>query len=451
MRLHIEKLITGGSGLARENGKTYFVEGVLEGEDVSAETTFEKKKFAEAKAVKIITPSAHRVAPACREHFTCEKASGNQLYCGGCSWQHIDYPAQLEFKKNILSENLRRLGGINYGKPINITESAKTFRYRNKALFPITKKENEITAGFYLPGTHQIVNLDDCLVQPEIAAQILGFIKKKLGEHSISLYDEKKHSGALRHIFIRTTNTSEAVVGFISRNYESAYETLARELMNEFVQVKGVVYNENPDKTNIILGKRWGKITGEHFVTENLPETGLKIRISYGGFFQVNSFMADKLYLKTAEQFDKSDCRVIYDLFSGVGGFGLAASKYAKEIVCVEEVEQAVIDGVTNANFNGAQNIKCFAAKTEEYLSKVKSMKNDGVIVDPPRSGLSKEIIGLLLKLKPKKLAYVSCDSATFCRDSKLLIQNGYKLTNIEAFDMFPQTPHLEVLGVFQI
>ncbi len=447
--VNIDKLIAGGRGISKSGGKTIFVEGVIDGESVDVEIIEERKKYILTRPQKILKNSPFRISPPCKYHFSVEEIAQNIPYCGGCSWQHIEYKHQLKLKKILIEDGLKRIGKLEFKQIDDVVPSAQIFRYRNKAQIPISSVNGEAIAGFFAHGTHEVVKISDCIIQPEIVFKITNYIRENIKSIGIEPYDEINHRGSMRNIFVRTNLAGELLVGFVSKEMDSKYSIIADKLIEKFPEIRGVVLNENPEKTNIIFGKKWEKLRGEKHLVEKISELGISLKISYGAFFQTNPFIVSKMYGYVASHFADKGLKKIFDLYSGVGGFALSSSNHAKDVVAVEESEQSATDAVTNAHSNNIKNIRFFASKVEDFLEKLKDMKKSGVVIDPPRSGLSRQVSNRLARLKPEIVVYVSCDVATFSRDSKILTDSGYKLTSIKPFDMFPQTPHIEVVGTF--
>ncbi|PKN02254.1 MAG: 23S rRNA (uracil(1939)-C(5))-methyltransferase RlmD [Elusimicrobia bacterium HGW-Elusimicrobia-1] len=461
--LDTEKMTAGGRCLARADGKVYFVEGALPSERVSAAVTSAGKSFAEATARSVERPSTFRIEPACPLHFRPSDDFAARHFCGGCDWQHIDYPFQLELKKQILSDALLRTGKINL-KPesMEIEPSPARFRYRNKALVPFAPSlkgggdsgENVIRAGFFARGSHEIVSAEDCPLQPEIVFKIVCFVRENAARLGIRLYEEDAARGSLRHLYVRAAaGSDEILVGFVVNPADTrpeSYAALAASVTAGFPSVRGVLLNENPSRTNVIFGRKWSTLAGCNSVTEVLSN-GIRLRLTEGAFFQVNTPVAEKLYEYAVSALARP--AKLLDIYAGVGGFALHASRAGiAEIIAVEENETAVNDAIVNARFNDAGNITFYALSAEKFLSRPpRPARGASIIVDPPRSGLGAEIIDGIAAMRPAEMVYVSCDPATFARDAGILAGKGYELSGIRLFDMFPQTHHLETAALFRL
>jgi 23S rRNA (uracil1939-C5)-methyltransferase len=460
-------MTAGGRCLARADGKVYFVEGALPSERVSAAVTSAGKSFAEGTALAVERPSPSRIEPACPLHFRCVsggKTSGDsRVFCGGCDWQHIDYPLQLELKKQILSDALLRTGKINLRpEALEVEPSPLRFRYRNKALVPFAPSikrdgdsgESMIRAGFFARGSHEIAPAEDCPLQPEIVFQIVGFVRENAARFGIRPYEEDTFRGSLRHLYVRVVDGGgRIIVGFVVNPADTraeSYVAMAASLTSEFPSVRGVLMNENPSRTNVIFGRKWSTLAGSNSVTEVLSN-GIRLRLTEGAFFQVNTQVAEKLYEYAVSAF--AHPAKLLDVYSGVGGFALYAARAGiAEVIAVEENETAVNDAIVNARSAEAGNITFYALAAEKFLSRPpRAARGASIIVDPPRSGLGAEIIDGIAALRPAEMVYVSCDPATFARDAGILSGKGYELSGIRLFDMFPQTHHVETAALFRL
>lgn len=448
VELFIDKIVTGGRGISKSRGHPVFVSGVIDGETVDAKITEKKKNYSAGVAAAIVKSSCHRINPPCKYHFSTEKKPDN--YCGGCSWQHIEYSHQLQLKKEILADTLSRVGKFRAPDIDVIEPSDNVFRYRNKAQIPVAFRNGRLATGFFMSRSHRIIDIDDCLIQPEVVFKISNFVKKNLAKIGLAPYNEDTGEGSLRHIFVRVGSSGGVLAGFVARQFDERYETLASEVALNFPEVRGVVFNENSDATNVIFGRRWEKFVGDSFLIEEIASAGIKLKISYGAFFQVNSGVASKIYSFVADRFRETDCENLLDLYSGVGGFGLSAAKYVRSVIGVEENQISVMDAVSNARLNDVTNARFFAVSAENYLKSVRRKKKSGVILDPPRTGVSWGVINGIKRMAPEIIVYVSCDAATFSRDVRILVDGGYKITSIKPFDMFPQTPHFEIVAILR-
>lgn len=433
--IKIDALSSEGSGVGRIDGYTIFVPQTVPGDEVRILVLKTKTSYAYAKALEIITPSKKRVIPSCK-HF---------LKCGGCQLMCLSYPEQLEFKRQTVRDALLRLGGIDI-EP-DIIGMDNPLRYRNKMIFPIDKSG---LWGFYRQHSHDVIPLKDCLLGDKINSQIMNVISDFIKRFNISVYDETLHKGIIRRGFIRRTKDEIMVV--ISANADSLpnQEALISSLCDVSDKIKSIILNINKKRTNLVLGDKNVTLWGKDRLSAEL--CGLEYEISPHSFFQVNPVQTEKLY-KTAidfAQISKQD-RVM-DIYCGIGTISLTAAKYAKSVIGVEIVPQAIADAKKNAAYNDIENAEFYCAAAEDIVPKLieNGEKPDIVIIDPPRKGSDEATLGAIASARPKRIVYVSCNPATLARDAKILHDYGYRIQKATAVDMFPQTTHVETIVLLQ-
>lgn len=429
---------TEGFGIGKaSDGMTVFVPNSAVGDEAKVLIVKVLKKFCFGKIVELINTSPDRVPVDC-EVF---------LRCGGCSYRHIDYTAELKAKKKRVKDALNRIGGID----ISINDclgNGKTTRYRNKAQYPVREdKDGNVCAGFYSLHSHRVIPCDDCILQPrefsEIVKVCIGFFNK----FNITAYDEQSGKGLVRHIYIRRSDFEEKSVVCIVINGETLPHS--EELISDLKSLKfvsGLVLNINLKKNNVILGDRCKSLFGKDYITDTL--LGVKFNISPLAFFQVNREMTEVLYKKVAE-FAEPGGKTVLDLFCGAGTIGLTMADRAKKIIGVEIVKSAVENAEKNAEMNGIENAEFYCDTAENAAEKLseKGIKTDVVILDPPRKGATPDLIDTVCNnFSPKTVVYVSCDPATLARDLKLFAQFGYDCEKIQPIDLFPKTSHVETV-----
>ena len=443
----IEKLSNLGLGIAKVDGYVIFVENSCPGDKVLIKIGKKTKSYANAKIKEIIEPSKDRVTPFCPL----------QKVCGACQLQFIEYNAQLRLKKEIVQDTMHSI----YGKDIevkDVIQSPQVKGYRHKIQYPVseTKDSKRILAGYYKQGSHELVNIKYCPIQPEYCDKIIEFIRNAAVECGVSGYREDLHSGELRHVVIRTSeyNKESLVVLVInSSGLNNNVKKLAAKIYNELENITGVCVNYNSAKTNLILGEKTQLLEGEDFVEEKLCDRIFKIGAKT--FFQVNPLSADNIfrYVKKyiSENFTKP---LILDAYAGITAFGICLADIAEKVVSVEEVKDAVILADKIIKENGIENIELNntdAGKFFERELKTGSGKFDITILDPPRKGCSKESLDYALKLTKSKIIYVSCNPATLARDLKYLEENGCRFKFVQPFDMFPHTYHIENVVIIDV
>lgn len=439
----IEDLAHGGDGVARaENGMAVFISLTLPGDLVKAKITKIKKDYAFAELIEVIEAGAGRIKAPCPVYNEC----------GGCQLQHIDYQKELEFKKNNIKQLINRIAEIKDFKLMDVLAADDNFRYRNKAQFPLKINENDqITAGFYKRGSHDIVPNHDCLIQHPLINRILRITLEELNKFQLSVYNEDSLQGLLRHLVIRVGScTNQALLVMVTNGDDFIDKNLiARTLMRKIPELKGVVQNINNENTNVIFGKKDLLLAGENKITEYIGKTAYLI--SARSFFQVNTMQAKKLYDTAAEYLGNDRSFKIIDAFSGTGSIALYLADKAEKIYAIESLESAVKDAEENAKLNNVNNIEFKKGMVEEKLPELlEKEKIESVIFDPPRKGLDEKTVNLLLSSSIEKIIYISCNPATQARDLKKL-KEKYQLVKIQPVDLFPQTYHIESVALLEL
>ena len=426
-----------GSGVGKYEGMAIFVPLTAVGDKVKTKILKVKKTYAYGKAMEILEPSPDRIEPDCPVFNKC----------GGCVYRHINYEAECKLKSNKVYEVIKRIGGVDM-KPESILFEENTEHYRNKAQYPVSE---EGLAGFYAFHSHRIIPCNNCLLQPEIFAEIVKNAEDWIKKYNISIYDETKHKGLLRHIYIRRAEVTGEIMFTAVINGE--FLPFAKELTEKLKvlcgeNLKSVQININKENTNVILGNECKVIYGEAYITDVL--CGVKVRLSPLSFYQVNRKMAERLYQKAAEYAQPKN-KTVLDLYCGAGTIGLSMAKIAKNIIGVEIVPEAIEDAKFNAELNVIKNTRFIcadAAKASEQLAK-EGIQADVVIVDPPRKGCTPELIDTISsKFSPERVVYVSCDPATLARDIKIFTEQGYELKEYTPADLFPRTAHVETVAL---
>ena len=439
----IDDLAHGGDGVARaENGMAVFISLTLPGDLVKAKITKIKKDYAFAKLIKVIEAGSGRIEAPCPVYNEC----------GGCQLQHIDYQKELEFKQNNIKQLINRIAGIEKFELKDVLAADDDFRYRNKAQFPLKLDENDqITAGFYKRGSHDIVPNHDCLIQHPLINRILRVTLEELNKFQLSVYNENTLRGLLRHLVIRVgTCTNQGLLVMVTNGDDFIDKNLiAKTLMRKIPELKGVVQNINNEDTNVIFGKEDVLLAGENKITEYIGQTAYLI--SARSFFQVNTMQAKKLYDTAAKYLGNDRSAKVIDAFSGTGSIALYLADKAEKIYAVESLESAVKDAEKNAKLNNINNVEFKEGLVEEELSELLEKEEiDSIIFDPPRKGLDEKTVDLLLASSIKKIIYISCNPATQARDLKKL-KEKYNLVKIQPVDLFPQTYHIESVALLEL
>lgn len=450
----IEDIGVNGEGIGKVEGYTLFVKDAIIGDTVEAVITKPKKNYAYAKMLKVIEPSSHRVPAKCQV----------ARQCGGCQIQELSYEAQLDFKAKKVRGNLERIGGFSPELLDEIMEPIcgmdEPFYYRNKAQFPIgTDKEGKIVTGFYAGRTHQIIPNTDCALGVKQNQQILKIIVDFMNEYRISAYDETTQRGLVRHVLIRYGFKTKEIMVCLVINGDNLPHS--EKLVDKLAQIEGmtsITYSVNRENTNVIMGKEIGVLWGQGYITDYIGD--VKYQISPLSFFQVNPVQTEKLYGLALEYADLKGEETVWDLYCGIGTISLFLAQKAKKVYGVEIVPQAIDDARNNAKINDIENAEFYVGKAEEVLPEYyaqyerehgKKAYADVIVVDPPRKGCDETLLQTMVQMKPERIVYVSCDSATLARDLKYLCENGYEMKRGRAVDQFPMTTHVEVIIKMQL
>ena len=435
----IEDMSEDGSGIGKLDGYIWFIKDAVKGDVVEAKAMKMKKSYGFARLMRVITPSPDRIEPACPV----------ARQCGGCQLQAMSYESQLKFKENKVYNNLRRIGGFTDIPFLPIMGMDEPWRYRNKAQFPFGRNKNgEIVTGFYAGRTHDIIPQEDCLLGVEENKKILESIKEYMIENHVAPYEEETHQGLIRHALIRKGfKTGELMVCVIINGKKLPHSERLVEKLCRFDGMTSISYSINTDKTNVILGKELVNLYGPGYITDYIGD--VKYRISPLSFYQVNPVQTEKLYGTALEYAGLTGGEVVWDLYCGIGTISLFLAQKAKKVYGVEIVPQAIDDARENAKLNGLDNVEFFVGKAEEVLPEQYEKNKvyaDVIVVDPPRKGCDEQCLNTIVTMAPKRVVYVSCDSATLARDLKMLCEKGYEVEKVRCCDMFGWTTHIETV-----
>ena len=425
------------SGICHIGGMTVFVPYALVGEKIKVRILKVLSTYAYGKIEEILVPSEHRTDPACPYFYKC----------GGCSSRHMDYAEELRMKLDTVNSAFTRIG--HQEKPVNeIHESPEHERYRNKVSYSFTNKNGRIISGFYRERTHDVIPVDDCLIQPELFSKIAAAVTDIFNRCGFSAYDEKDGSGSIRHLFIRSAHsTGEVIICITSaKGFGQQTSRIVKELTEAFPEIKGIILNIDRDPGNKLLKGDFYTLRGKDSIRDVL--CGLEFDISPLSFYQVNSPQAERLYEKVREYAVRSDNDSILDLYCGIGTISLYLAKHVKRVVGVEIVEQAIENAKKNAELNDIGNAEFYcsdAAAFKDFIKETGFVPNC-VVVDPPRKGLDRDTISNVCEYSPERIVYVSCNPSTLARDLVIFNEHGYFVNDSEAFDMFPKTSHVETV-----
>ena len=432
-----------GEGIAKIDNFTIFIPNSIKGEKVKILIVKVLSSHAFGKVIEILKKAESRTESDCSTYKRC----------GGCNLRHIQYSETLNMKRNAVQSLVNKTLETN----IEVEETLgmeHPYHYRNKAQYPVgIDKEGKPVIGVFANRTHEIIPIENCLIQDEKTEEIAKYIVNYITQNHISIYNEKTRKGLIRHIVTKTgKRTGEIMVIFVINGKEFQNEKkFAETLINKFPNIKTIVKNINEKNTNVILGEKNITIYGEGYITDKLGE--LTFKISPLSFYQVNPIQAEKLYMIGVKSANITKEDVVFDLYCGIGTISLFMAKYAKKVYGIEIVKQAIEDAIENAKLNDIHNTEFIAGDVEEVLDDLINNKKiipDIIMVDPPRRGLDKTSIQNILKIKPKKLVYISCNPATLVRDLKEL-EESYEINSIKPVDMFPFTSHVEVCALLEL
>ena len=457
LEIEIEKIVFGGEGLGRVDGFTVFVPMSVPGDKLEIDIISVKKSYARGLITRIIEPSKDRIEDLSKVSFED---------FDGCDFGMLKYEKQLEYKDKMLEEVLTKISGIDLenvqvGKIIGSDEKVN---YRNKTAEPFFKKDGIIQTGFYSRKSHNVFLAKENLLKSEIAKMIIDKFLQKVNSFSgtkkeFKVFNEINNTGFLKQIMVRNNEKNEVMI-IVIVNKNSQYNQLSKvleEMYDENECIKSVYISVKTDQNNVILGKNI-HLFGSQYLEEEME--GLKFKIYPNSFFQINKKQALKLY-DTAIEFlneeknNKNNGKIyektVIDAFSGTGTIAMMLSKNIKKVIGIESVESSTLAAKLTSYENSIQNVEFVNGKVEKELPKILKRENIGAIVfDPPRRGIEEIALKSVIKNKIEKIVYISCNPATFARDVKILAENGYVLKKITPVDMFPQTAHIEVVGLLE-
>ena len=424
-----------GDGIARVNGRAVFVKGAIRGERCRIKILKANKTAVYAKTDEIIASSPERREPGC-----CSFSK-----CGGCHLMHMSYEEELYMKRQRVSDTLRRIGGIDI--PVDeIVRADSTVNYRNKVIYAVGGSAGAPVLGFYRTRSHDIVPIDSCVLQPEAAQAAAVAVLRWMKNYSVEPYDERRHLGLVRHIFIRhgfaTNQTAVCIVA--NGRFLPNTGALVDEIRAQCHSVRSIMLNCNTKNGNTVLSGTFERLWGSDTIEDTL--CGLKFRLSPRSFYQINSAQAEKLYNKAAHMAGLNGGETVLDLYCGTGTITLHMARRAGAAIGAEIVEDAVKDAHMNAENNGINNVRFITADASQAALELEidGVKPEVVVVDPPRKGLAPDVIETICRLAPEKVVYVSCDPATLARDLKLFGELSYVTRKVTPVDMFPRCAHVE-------
>nr|WP_152734623.1 23S rRNA (uracil(1939)-C(5))-methyltransferase RlmD [Marinifilum sp. N1E240] len=446
----IEKLAAEGKAIAKIEDKVLFVTNAIPGDVVDVQVTKKRKNYMEGHPVFF-----HEHSPLKKDAF-CEHFG----VCGGCKWQNLPYEEQLKFKQQEVVDNLERIGKVELSNVCDIFPSEKTEFYRNKLEYTFSNKryltneeiasaeeiERTPAVGFHVPKLFdKVVDINKCHLQPEPSNAVRLAIKEFAFANDLSFFDIRNQNGFLRTLVIRTSSTGEnmIIVVFYHEDVEKR-EALLNHLADKFPEITSLMYIINEKANDSITDQDVILFKGKDHIFEQMED--LKFKIGPKSFYQTNSEQAYNLYCKTRDFAELTGNEVVYDLYTGTGTIANFVAKQAKKVIGIEYVPEAIEDAKENSKINGIDNTEFFAGDMKNVLTREfieLHGEPDTIIVDPPRAGMHADVVETILHAAPKRIVYVSCNSATQARDLALM-DEAYKVTKVQAVDMFPHTHHVE-------
>ncbi|OKP82847.1 RNA methyltransferase [Paenibacillus helianthi] len=484
-----------GEGVGRVEGFTLFVQGALPGEKVRAKVLKTKKQYGYAKLLELVQASGDRIQPPCPIYDQC----------GGCQLQHMDYTAQLAWKRQLVVDNLQRIGKLQImGAPgrgaiagsggaegaaeaANLTAGAEIgasdgdnlagvsasaagaqadgiivrptlgmdepWRYRNKAQVPIGVTDGGLVGGFYARGSHRIVDMETCLIQHEHNDDVVAAVKRIGRELGISAYDEETGRGLLRHVVVKKAfRTGEMMLVLVTNGRDIPHlDAWIGSIREALPQVESICQNVNTQRTNVIFGSETRVLWGRDVIYDYIGD--VQFAISARSFYQVNPVQTEVLYGKTVEYAGLTGNETVIDAYCGIGTISLFLAQHAAKVYGVEIVPEAIEDARSNAKLNGMKNVVFEVGASEDVIPnwKEQGVTPDVIVVDPPRKGCDPRLLDTILAMKPERVVYVSCNPSTLARDLRVLEDGGYKTVEVTPVDMFPHTTHIESVALLEL
>lgn len=428
-----------GQGVAKIDGFPIFVPDGLPGEKANIKILKVKKNYGYGKLIEIKERSPYRVdIPKEEKHKY-----------GGCQLHHMSYEGQLHFKQNLVEQTLARIGKLQDVTIHPIIGMDEPFHYRNKAQVPVGEKDGRLISGFFKPRTHEIIDTDESVIHIEAINRAIRVVKGICNDLEIKAYNEEGHTGVLRHIMARYgKQTDELMIVLVTRTEKLPHqEAIVKKIVEALPNVKSIVQNINPKRTNVILGEKNKLIWGREVIYDYIGN--IQFAISPLSFYQVNPVQTKVLYEKALEYAQLTGNEVVVDAYCGIGTISLFLAQKARKVYGVEIVPDAIEDAKKNAKLNGITNVEFAAGEAETVIPKwaEAGIHPDVVVVDPPRKGCDQTLLQTIMEMKPKRVVYVSCNPATLARDLQILESGGYKTIEVQPVDMFPQTTHVECVS----
>ena len=429
-----------GAGVAKAEGLVFFVENALPGEIIRMRVLKVNKKIGYGKVEEFLRISDQRN----------ENLDMAYLRTGIADLGHLNYPAQLDFKRKQVKDSLYKIAGLSDVEVPLTLGMEQPLGYRNKAQVPVRRVNGQLETGFFRKNSHDLLPIEDFYIQDPVIDQVILFTRDLLQRFDLKPYDEKEQSGLIRNLVVRRGHYSGEIMVILVTTRPKIFrvEQLIEQLIKQFPEIVSVMQNINDQNTNAIFGKEWRTLYGQNFITDQM--LGNDFQIAAPAFYQVNTEMAEKLYQTAIDFSELTADDVVLDAYSGIGTIGLSVAKQVKKVYGVEVIPEAVENSRKNAAINGITNAHYVCAPAEEAIQNwlKEGIQADVILVDPPRKGLAESFIKASVSMEPKKITYISCNVATMARDIKLYQELGYELKRVQPVDLFPQTHHVEAVSL---
>ena len=429
-----------GAGVAKAEGLVFFVENALPGELIRMRVLKVNKKIGFGKVEEFLRISDQRN----------ENLDMAYLRTGIADLGHLNYPAQLDFKRKQVKDSLYKIAGLSDVEVPLTLGMEQPLGYRNKAQVPVRRVNGQLETGFFRKNSHDLLPIEDFYIQDPVIDQVILFTRDLLQRFDLKPYDEKEQSGLIRNLVVRRGHYSGEIMVILVTTRPKIFrvEQLIEQLIKQFPEIVSVMQNINDQNTNAIFGKEWRTLYGQNFITDQM--LGNDFQIAAPAFYQVNTEMAEKLYQTAIDFSELTADDVVLDAYSGIGTIGLSVAKQVKKVYGVEVIPEAVENSRKNAAINGITNAHYVCAPAEEAIQNwlKEGIQADVILVDPPRKGLAESFIKASVSMEPKKITYISCNVATMARDIKLYQELGYELKRVQPVDLFPQTHHVEAVSL---
>lgn len=429
VKIKCETLDDEAFGISRIGKMTYVVENLLPGEVCEIEELRKTKHVTFGYPKRFIHTSPDRSKIMCPYYADC----------GSCNIMHMNYARQLAFKNDLVKKMYSNID-VDISSCIGMDEP---YHYRNKVQIVLGPN---YSGGFYKRETHELINIDKCLLEPPLASKINRFVKDLLRKYKISIYSSNDKSGLLRYVLSRYSRLNgNVMVVLVATKYDPVLKNVAQDLTNHFNEVVSVILNINDKQTNTILGQESMTLFGNDFIIDQI--LGCKYQISAKSFFQINNIQTEKLYETAIDCLDIDHNSNCIDAYSGIGSISLLLAKKVKHVYGIEIVESAYLNAIENKKLNNINNVDFLLGPCEVEIKKLVSEKTiDAIVFDPPRKGCDKEFLDTVIEMKIPQIAYISCNIKTQVRDVKYLMEHGYVPKKVIPVDMFPMTTHVETV-----